>query len=67
MTTLLIAEHDNLALNGQTAQALTAANALGQPVDILVAGAGCAAVASAAAAPTPVPFAVARQPASRLS
>jgi hypothetical protein len=50
MTTLLIAEHDNLALNGQTAQALTAANALGQPVDILVAGAGCAAVASAAAA-----------------
>jgi electron transfer flavoprotein alpha subunit len=50
MPTLLIAEHDNLALNGQTAQALTAANALGQPVDILVAGAGCAAVASAAAA-----------------
>jgi electron transfer flavoprotein alpha subunit len=50
MTTLLIAEHDNASLNGQTAQALTAALALGQPVDILVAGSNCGAVASAAAA-----------------
>ncbi|SFZ83276.1 electron transfer flavoprotein alpha subunit apoprotein [Devosia enhydra] len=49
MTTLLIAEHDNEVLNAQTAHALTAARALGQPVHILVAGAGCAAVADAAA------------------
>ena len=50
MTTLLLAEHDNATLDPQTGQALTAALALGAPVDILVAGSGCAAVAQAAAA-----------------
>ena len=49
MATLLLAEHDNAALDAQTAHALTAALALGGPVDILVAGSGCAAVAEAAA------------------
>jgi electron transfer flavoprotein alpha subunit len=49
MPTLLLAAHDNLALDPQTAHALTAALALGQPVHILVAGSGCAAVAAAAA------------------
>jgi electron transfer flavoprotein alpha subunit len=49
MTTLLLAEHDNSRLDPQTAHALTAAIALGQPVDVLVAGSGCAAVAEAAA------------------
>ena len=48
MTTLLLAEHDNAALDPQTAHALTAAIALGQPVHILVAGSGCATVAEAA-------------------
>ncbi|HEY0920878.1 electron transfer flavoprotein subunit alpha/FixB family protein [Devosia sp.] len=50
MTTLLLAEHDNNRLDAQTANALTAAAGLGQPVHILVAGSGCAAVADAAAA-----------------
>jgi electron transfer flavoprotein alpha subunit len=49
VTTLLIAEHDNTTLDPQTAQALTAALALGEPVDVLVAGSGCASVAAAAA------------------
>jgi electron transfer flavoprotein alpha subunit len=49
MATLLIADHDNTALNDVTAKALTAARALGAPVHVLVAGAGCAAVATAAA------------------
>jgi electron transfer flavoprotein alpha subunit len=48
MTTLLLAEHDNAKLDPQTAQALTAALALGQPVHVLVAGQGCAGVAEAA-------------------
>ncbi len=47
--TLLFAEHDDATLNPVTAKALTAALALGAPVDILVAGSGCAAVAEAAA------------------
>jgi electron transfer flavoprotein alpha subunit len=50
MATLLIAEHDNTTLSGQTAQAMTAALALGHPVDLLVAGSNCGSVASAAAA-----------------
>jgi electron transfer flavoprotein alpha subunit len=50
MAVLLVAEHDNLALNGATAKALTAAIALGSPVHILVAGSGCEAVAQKAAA-----------------
>ena len=49
MATLLIAEHDNKALNGVTHKALTAASAIGGPVHVLVAGKGCAAVAQAAA------------------
>src|SRR5215471_6890225 len=49
MTILLLAEHDNAALAPATAKALTAARALGEDVDILVAGSGCRAVAEAAA------------------
>lgn len=50
MTTLLIADHDNSALSGETAKALTAALALGAPVDVLVAGSNASAVAKEAAA-----------------
>ncbi|MGL4239502.1 MAG: electron transfer flavoprotein subunit alpha/FixB family protein [Beijerinckiaceae bacterium] len=49
MAVLLIAEHDNKALNGVTHKALTAAAAIGSPVHVLVAGKGCAAAANAAA------------------
>ncbi|MEO1205138.1 MAG: FAD-binding protein [Pseudomonadota bacterium] len=49
MTVLLLAEHDNVALNAATAKAMTAAKALGQDVHILVAGQGCEPVAQAAA------------------
>ncbi|MGU3495190.1 electron transfer flavoprotein subunit alpha/FixB family protein [Xanthobacteraceae bacterium A53D] len=49
MATLLLAEHDNSALNGVTAKALTAAAALGGPVHVLVAGQNAKAVADAAA------------------
>jgi electron transfer flavoprotein alpha subunit len=49
MTTLLIAEHDNTALSGETAKALTAAAQLGAEVHVLVAGTGSSAVAEAAA------------------
>ena len=49
MTTLLIAEHDNRTLKDATAKALTAANALGQEVHVLVAGKDCRPVADAAA------------------
>ncbi len=49
MTTLVIAEHDNTALNAATLNTVTAAQALGGDIDILVAGAGCGAVAEAAA------------------
>jgi len=38
MTTLLLAKHDNHALNDATSKALTAAKALGAPVHVLVAG-----------------------------
>jgi electron transfer flavoprotein alpha subunit len=48
MTTLLIAEHDDKALNGATAKALTAAKAMGGDVHVLVAGKDCRAVAEAA-------------------
>lgn len=50
MTTLLIADHDNSTLSGETAKALTAALTLGAPVDILVAGSDATAVAKEAAA-----------------
>src|SRR5215468_10244174 len=49
MTTLLIAEHDNRTLKDATAKALTAANALGQEVHVLVAGKDCRTVANDAA------------------
>ncbi|RIX99993.1 electron transfer flavoprotein subunit alpha/FixB family protein [Aureimonas flava] len=49
MTTLLIAEHDNAHLSGETAKALTAAAQLGAEVHVLVAGQGSGAVAEAAA------------------
>jgi electron transfer flavoprotein alpha subunit len=49
MTTLLLAEHDNKSVKDATAKALTAAKALGEPVNVLVAGKGCRAVADAAA------------------
>ena len=49
MATLLIAEHNNTALNGITAKALTAASQIGGPVHVLVVGRGCAGVAAEAA------------------
>jgi electron transfer flavoprotein alpha subunit len=49
MTTLLIAEHDNASLKDATARALTAAQALGGDVHILVAGKDNAGAAEAAA------------------
>lgn len=48
MTALVIAEHDNAALNAATLHAVSAAVQLGE-VHVLVAGAGCQAVADAAA------------------
>ena len=47
MTTLVVAEHDNHALNGATRGAVTAALALGSEVHLLVAGKGSETVASA--------------------
>jgi electron transfer flavoprotein alpha subunit len=49
MTTLLLAEHDNASIKDATARALTAAQALGADVHILVAGKDCAGAADAAA------------------
>jgi electron transfer flavoprotein alpha subunit len=49
MTTLLVAEHDNVSLKDATNKALTAAKALGAEVHIVVAGHNCKAVAAAAA------------------
>ena len=49
MITLLLAEHDNLALSEQSAKAMTAASQMGGDVHVLVAGSGSSAVAEAAA------------------
>ena len=49
MTVLLLADHDNKALSGGVAKAMSAARALGQDVHVLVAGADCKGVAEAAA------------------
>ena len=49
MAVLLLAEHTNDTLNSLTAKALTAAQALGGDVHILVAGQGCHPAAEAAA------------------
>jgi electron transfer flavoprotein alpha subunit len=50
MSTLVIAEHDNATLNAATLNVVTAAQAMGAGIDILVAGAGCAGAAEQAAA-----------------
>lgn len=49
MTILLIAEHDNVALNAATLNVVAAAKEIGGDIDVLVAGEGCGAVAEAAA------------------
>ncbi len=49
MTTLLLAEHNNVSLKDATSKALTAAKALGGEVHVLVAGHNCQPVAVAAA------------------
>jgi electron transfer flavoprotein alpha subunit len=49
MAVLILAEHDNRALVAATLNAVTAAQALADEVDLLVAGQGCAAAAEAAA------------------
>jgi electron transfer flavoprotein alpha subunit len=49
MAVLLIAEHDNSSLKDSTAKSMTAAKALGSPVDILVAGHNAKGVADSAA------------------
>ncbi len=49
MTVLLVADHNNRALNASNAKAMAAAKAMGQDVHVLVAGSGAAAVAEAAA------------------
>ncbi|GGY41515.1 electron transfer flavoprotein subunit alpha [Bacterioplanes sanyensis] len=49
MAILVIAEHDNAALNGATLNTVAAAKAIGGDIDVLVAGSGCSAVAEAAA------------------
>ncbi|HTM78247.1 MAG TPA: FAD-binding protein [Devosia sp.] len=49
MATLILAEHDGKILNQATAKTLTAAKALGAPVDILVAGHAARSIAEAAA------------------
>ena len=49
MTTLLVAEHSNAALNEATHKAMTAAIALGGDVHVLVAGKDCRAAAEQAA------------------
>ncbi len=49
MATLLLAEHTNGALQPATGKALSAAGMLGDPVDVLVAGANCKPAAEAAA------------------
>ncbi|TRW50335.1 electron transfer flavoprotein subunit alpha/FixB family protein [Aliidiomarina halalkaliphila] len=45
MSILVIAEHDNKELNPATLKTLTAAQAMGDDIHVLVAGEGCAAVA----------------------
>ena len=45
MSILIVAEHDNNDLNAATLNAVTAANAIGGDIHILVAGHGCVTVA----------------------
>jgi len=49
MAILVIGEHDNAVLRSATLNTVTAAVALGQDVDLLLAGSGCSNVAEAAA------------------
>jgi electron transfer flavoprotein alpha subunit len=49
MTILVIAEHDNNSLKSGTGSTVSAAQAIGGDIDILIAGSGCEAVAAAAA------------------
>jgi len=49
MSILVIAEHDNSELKPATLNAISAAQAIGGDIDVLVAGANCGAVAEAAA------------------
>jgi electron transfer flavoprotein alpha subunit len=49
MSILILAEHDNAALNPATAKAVTAAKAIGGDIHVLVAGSGAQAVADQAA------------------
>ncbi len=49
MSILIIAEHDNSSLKPATLNSVTAAQAIGGDIDILVAGAGCQSVADASA------------------
>jgi electron transfer flavoprotein alpha subunit len=50
MSTLVLAEHDNVSLKAATLSAVTAASQMGGDVHLLVAGANCSAAAEAAAA-----------------
>ena len=50
MAVLVLAEHDNTVLKAGTLNTLAAAQVLGGPIDVLVAGADCQAAATAAAA-----------------
>lgn len=54
MHTLLLAEHDNATLNAVTLNAISAAQAIGDQLTVLVAGENCRAVAEQAAAVTGV-------------
>jgi len=49
MAILILAKHDNAALNDATAKTVTAAKAMGGDIHLLVAGKDCAAVAAAGA------------------
>lgn len=49
MSILVLAEHDNQALNAATLNAVAAATEIGGDIDVLVAGENCTAVADAAA------------------
>ncbi len=49
MTILVIAEHDNAALNAATLNVVAAAKQIGGDIEVLVAGEACGAVADAAA------------------
>ena len=48
MSNLVVADHDNEAINGSTLVAIAAAKAIGGDVDVLVAGANCVAAGEAA-------------------